>query len=82
MKYNPPEKQTWIVSVHSRSMKIVVYTMDLRLRASPRHGGKGVFYEFFSHRSAVGASHRERRHSSYLVDGVVTIPALHPNNTI
>jgi hypothetical protein len=27
-------------------MMIVLYTKDLRLRASPRHGGPGVFFEF------------------------------------
>ena len=27
-------------------MKIVMYTMKPRLRASPRHGGQGVFFEF------------------------------------
>jgi len=28
-------------------MKIVMYTMEPRFRASPRHGGKGVFELFF-----------------------------------
>ena len=39
------EKQTWIYVVHYRTMKIVMYTMKPRLRASPRHGGQGVFFE-------------------------------------
>jgi hypothetical protein len=26
--------------------KIVLNTKDLRIRASPRHGGQGVFFEF------------------------------------
>jgi len=34
-----------------------------RLRASPRHGGEGVF--LFSDRSAAGAPRRGRRRSSY-----------------
>jgi hypothetical protein len=32
--------------VHTRTMKIVLYTKDPRLRASPRHGGQGVFLNF------------------------------------
>ena len=39
--------------------------MDLRLRASPRHGGEGVCILILVIRSAAGASHRGRRHSSY-----------------
>jgi hypothetical protein len=27
-----------------KTMKIVLYTMDSRLRTSPRHGGQGVFF--------------------------------------
>jgi hypothetical protein len=62
-------------------MKIVLYTRDLRLRASPRHGGQGVFFEFL----VTDPPHRKprlgRRHSSYLMDRVVTIHALYLNNT-
>jgi hypothetical protein len=67
--------------VHTRTMKIVLYTKDPRLRASPRHGGQGVFLNFY-HRSAPGAPRRGRRLSSYMMDRVVTIPALYLNNTI
>ena len=35
-----------IYGVHSRTMKIVMYTMVPRIRASPRHGGQG-FFELF-----------------------------------
>jgi len=40
------EKQIWIDLVHTRSMKIVRYTNEPRLKASPRHGGQGVFSNF------------------------------------
>ena len=47
------EKQIWVDLVHPRIMKIVFCKKNPRLRASPRHGGQGVFY---SHRSAAGAA--------------------------
>ena len=31
-----------------RNQKIVLYTKDIRLRASSRHGGQGVFLKFLS----------------------------------
>ena len=40
------EKRTGIYGVHSRSMKIVLYSMEPHLKASPRHGGQG-FFELF-----------------------------------
>ena len=33
-------------SVRSKTMKIVMYAMEPRLRASPRHGGQGFFLNF------------------------------------
>ena len=30
-------------NVHTGTMKIVLYMMDPRLRASPRHSGQGIF---------------------------------------
>ena len=33
-------------SVRTQSIKIVMYTMEPRLRASPRHGGQGLFELF------------------------------------
>ncbi len=30
----------------AQTMKILLYTKDSRLRASPRHGGQGVFLNF------------------------------------
>ena len=40
------EKQIWIDLVYTRSMKIVRYTNEPRLKASPRHGGRVFFFEF------------------------------------
>ena len=37
--------------VHPRTMKILLYTKDSRLRAAPKHGGQGVFL-IFIHPSA------------------------------
>ena len=65
------EKQIGIDLVHSRIMKIVFCTKDSRLRASPRHGREGVFFD--SHRSAAGASRQGWRHSLYLMESGVTI---------
>jgi hypothetical protein len=42
------ENQTWIGSVHPLTMKIVVYSKSLRLKASPIHGGQGIFLNFLS----------------------------------
>jgi len=66
-----PEKQVRIESDHTQTIKIVMYSKVPRLRASPRHGGQGVF---FSHRAAAGASLRARRHTSYLINRGVKIP--------
>jgi hypothetical protein len=60
------EKQTWIDSVRTRTMKTLFYTKDSRIRASPRHCGQGVFFWIFSPRTATGAPLRGWRHSSYL----------------
>ena len=32
--------------VHTRTMKILLFTIDSPLRASARHGGAGTFFEF------------------------------------
>jgi len=40
------DKKKGIDSVHPRTMKIVLYTKDPCFRASPGHGGLGVFFEF------------------------------------
>jgi len=45
--FSAMDKKT-IDSVHTRTMKIVLSTMDPRLRASLRHGGQGVFLIFQS----------------------------------
>ena len=50
------------------------------LRASPRHGGPGVFLN--SHQSAAGVPRRGRRQSSYQMDRLVTILASYLNTTI
>jgi len=63
-------------------MKILFYTKDSCLRASPRHGGAGSFFKFFDHRSATGAPRRGWRHSSYQMDRVIIISASYLNNTI
>jgi hypothetical protein len=56
--------------------------MDLRFRDSFEARRAESFFEFFCRRSVAGASHRERQHSSYQMDGVVTIPAFYLNTTI
>ena len=66
----------WFTPVHD-----ALYTKDSCLRASPRHGGQEVFLHF-SHRSAVGATLRGRRQSSYLRERVVTIPVSYLDKTI
>ena len=58
------EKRIYVV--HSRTMKIVLYTMEPRLRASPRHGGQGFFLNclFLIRRGATlrgGGDHRTWR---------------------
>ena len=36
-----------IYLVHSRTMKIIIYLMEPRLRASPRHGGQVFLNSLF-----------------------------------
>ena len=57
-------KRTWTNRIHSGTMKIRLYTKVSRLRAAPRHGVRGVFFEF-SHRSAAVASLLGRRYFLY-----------------
>jgi hypothetical protein len=72
------EKQTVIYLVHPRTMKIVEYMTDLRLRASRRHGGQGGFFKFLV---TAGAPRRGRRYSSYQKERGVTIHASYLNTT-
>ena len=51
--------------VHSRTMKIVLYSMEPRLRASPKHGGQG-FFELFVPDPPRGRPFAGRRRSSYM----------------
>ncbi len=33
--------------VHTKTMKIVLFTIDSRISASPKYGGQGVFKKYF-----------------------------------
>ena len=63
-------------------MKIVLYTNDLRLTASPMHGWQGVFLNFQLPIRRTGSPVLGRRHSSHQMDRLITTPASNLNNMI
>jgi hypothetical protein len=63
-----------------RNQKIVLYTKDIRLRASSEHGGQGVFLNVYP-RSAAGAPRWGRGYLSLMMERGVIISVSYLNTT-